>query len=236
MTVGACKPPINADLGDDEAVISYNDTLAGLQPPDRDDTGSARTAVEPVADEPPAIPWTDICGPTNPNDLCEPGTPIVITLNDIASFRPVTPVDLTEPGAWGLMNRPVNFVSGATTQIIAGSLVDHPADVRFTPVGYGWDFGDGTSDTFTTPGATWEQLGVAEFGETDTSHVYDSRGTFTVTPSVVYRAEYRFNGSSWAPIAGTLTLRGTPRDILIGRIDTVLVKGDCNQYPGGPGC
>ncbi len=159
-----------------------------------------------------------------------PGVPVV-TLRDIESFRPVVPVDVLEPGVWGLIGRPVNFVSGAGEQVVAGTLLGRPAEVRFVPVGFGWGFGDGTADVFGEPGASWAQLGLREFAATGTSHVYEDRGTYEVSPSITYRAWYRFDGSVWVPIAGTSMFRGTPRSILIGRIDTVLVAGDCHQYP-----
>ncbi|QAY73002.1 hypothetical protein ET445_06235 [Agromyces protaetiae] len=214
---------------------------------DRAPDGTVGTALtDPSQTEPDPVvnlhESVDDCFPNDPTDPCSAGAEAaprggpVVTLRDIASFRPAVPVDVLEPGAWGLMGRPVNFVSGATDQVVAGTLLGRPADVRFVPVGFEWSFGDGDAEMFTEPGASWAALGLREFSETPTSHVYEDRGTYDVAPSVTYRAWYRFDGSGWVPIAGTLQVPGTPRSVVIGRIDTVLVKGDCNQYPNGPGC
>ncbi|MRG59969.1 hypothetical protein GE115_08820 [Agromyces sp. CFH 90414] len=159
-----------------------------------------------------------------------------MTLRDIASFRPAIPADVMEPDGWAVVGLPANFVSGATAQTLAGSLLGRPAEVRFTPVGYAWASSDGGSVASGSPGATWAQLGAREFSATDTSLVFDERGTFQVQPTVTFTAEYRFNGSVWRTIDGTLDVPAPVRSVLVGEFDTVLVAGDCNERPTGPGC
>jgi hypothetical protein len=108
--------------------------------------------------------------------------------------------------------------------------------VRFTPVGYRWAHSDGAAVESGAPGATWATLGQREFTPTSTSHVYATAGKYTVELVVVLRAEYRFAGSPWRSIAGTLTVAGEPQRVLVGEVDTVLTQGDCNANPSGPGC
>jgi hypothetical protein len=120
--------------------------------------------------------------------------------------------------------------------VVSGTLLGQPADVRFTPVGYRWVHSDGAAVESGTPGATWATLEQREFTPTSTSHVYASAGEYTVELSVVLRAEYRFGGSAWRSIAGTLTVAGEPQRVLVGEVDTVLTQGDCNANPSGPGC
>ena len=108
--------------------------------------------------------------------------------------------------------------------------------MRFTPVGYRWVHSDGATVASSSPGATWTALGVAEFTPTDTSHVYAASGEYSVTLQVALAAEYRFAGSGWSPIAGTLTIDAAPQRVLVGEVDTVLTVGDCTAYPSSPGC
>ncbi|MGW9630210.1 PKD domain-containing protein [Agromyces sp. NPDC055520] len=185
----------------------------------------------------------DACSPTNPNRCFvtepDPAAPIpgtIITLRDIASFVPAKPAGDMEPRGWAVRDLPANFIADASTQIITGTLLGQPADVRFTPVGYRWTHSDGGIIESATPGTTWESLGLREFTATATSHQYDESGHYTVTLDIVLRAEYRFAGSAWRPIAGTLTITGDPQPVLVGQIDTVLVDSDCIQNPTGPGC
>ncbi|WP_127794474.1 hypothetical protein [Agromyces sp. LHK192] len=159
-----------------------------------------------------------------------------MTLRDIASFQPVLPADEMEPDGWGVIGLPVNFVSGASEQTLAGTLLGRPAEVRFTPVAYSWAANNGASVASGSPGATWTQLGQREFTATDTSLVFTERGTYDVRPTVTFTAEYRFDGSVWRTISGTLDLRSPVRTVLVGEVDTVLVAGDCNARPDGPGC
>ena len=86
------------------------------------------------------------------------------------------------------------------------------------------------------PGATWADLGQAEFTATPTSHVYRSKGEHTARLDVTYVAEYRFDGSAWRWIDGTLTIEGAPQRVLVGEFDTVLVSGPCTTHPDSPGC
>jgi hypothetical protein len=169
----------------------------------------------------------------------EPDTPtptVVVTLRDIASFRPAKPQNTMEPGGWAIEDLPANFVAGASVEVVSGLLLGQPADVRFTPVGYRWVHSDGAVVDSGHPGATWEVLGLREFSETGTSHVYAESGEYTVALDAVLRAEYRFAGSSWRSIAGTLTVAGDPQRVLVGEFDTVLTVGDCLAHPSGPGC
>ncbi|WP_173923395.1 hypothetical protein [Agromyces sp. Marseille-P2726] len=157
-------------------------------------------------------------------------------LRDIASFRPAAPVNDMEPGGWAVQGLPANFVAAASVQVVSGTLLGQPADVRFTPVGYRWIHSDGGLVVNGGPGATWAALGQAEFTDTPTSHTYAAAGEFAVELEVVLSAEYRFAGSAWRPIAGTLAISSGPQRVLVGQFDTVLTNGDCIANPAGPGC
>lgn len=191
----------------------------------------------------------DFCSPVNlgagdcagnpttpPEEPEEPAAPVVVTLRDIASFRPATPGNGMEPGGWAIEGLPANFVAAASVEVVSGTLLGQPADVRFTPVGYRWAHSDGAAVESVAPGATWASLGQREFTPTSTSHIYATAGEYTVELAVVLRAEYRFGGSAWRSIAGTLSVAGEPQRVLVGEVDTVLTQGDCNTNPSGPGC
>lgn len=168
-------------------------------------------------------------------DVCNPS--LVISLSDIASFKASIPVlAQMQPSGWALKNLPMNLVAQASVEEISGELLGFPASVRFTPVSYLWDYGDGTTGTSITGGASWEALGVPELTKTATSHVYRERGEYAVTVSVVLSAEYRFAGQPWRPIAGTLQIDGAASPVSVKTVRTVLVRGTCLQYPNDPGC
>ena len=159
-----------------------------------------------------------------------------VTLSDIAHFTVSPTMHLMEPNGWVIAKLPANFYSTARTEIVTGTLFDAPADVRFTPIAWHWDYGDGTTATVPTPGGTWHELGLNEFDVTPTSHTYRTTGTYTVRLSITYRAEYRINGGPFLPIAGTLTRPSNDLHIRAGTAKTVLVDENCIQNPHGPGC
>lgn len=256
----AIPGPLSASIGDGDGDIESGGLLGTIV----SDTGGGRVDLEGTygwtsepgtdsdeagqtdqlseADTPPPSPAN--CSPNN-LALCagdpaappdEPAAPVVVTLRDIASFRPATPGNGMEPGGWAVVGLPANFVAAASVEVVSGTLLGQPADVRFTPVGYRWSHSDGGIVESGTPGASWEVLGQREFSPTPTSHVYAASGEYTAELEVALRAEYRFAGSPWRSIAGTLAVAGPPQRVLVGEFDTVLTRGDCNDDPSGPGC
>jgi hypothetical protein len=171
---------------------------------------------------------------------CTPGTPcdpsLVVLISDLVNFTPAVPTQGMEPAGWTVVGLPTNFFAVASVHIRSGLLLGFPADVRFTPVGYRWNYGDGSSARLATGGASWAALGLAEFSETATSHLYGIRSTVTIASAVDYGAEYRFAGQPWRAINGTIAVWARPLTAIAGDAETVLVERDCLRGPRGPGC
>lgn len=167
-----------------------------------------------------------------------PGTP-GITIRDVASFRPELATLSSEPNGWAVRGLDANILATGGSSIRTGELFGTVAEVRFTPVAYLFDYGDGSAPLSTsTPGATWAALGLDEFDPTPTSHVYTASGTYTVSLLVDYAAEYRMGGAgAFTPIPGTLAITSAPIDIVVAdSAATALVDRDCAANPHGPGC
>ncbi|QNO38420.1 PKD domain-containing protein [Protaetiibacter sp. SSC-01] len=141
-----------------------------------------------------------------------------------------------EPDGWVVVGLPANIYSLVDREVVPGELLGQSADVRFTPISWHWDYGDGTRATLLTKGDTWSGLGLREFDATPTSHVYRAPGNYTITLSIRYRAEYRIAGGAFVPIAGTIVLPANELHITAGGAKTVLVDRDCTVAPRGPGC
>lgn len=161
---------------------------------------------------------------------------LTVELSDLVGFRPQPPVAAMEPNGWGVAGLETNLVSSAGTHEQSGSLLGFPAEVRFVPVGYAWDYGDGETRRSGTGGARWAELSLPEFSATSTSHAFHNAGNFTITPTAVYRAEYRFAGMTWRRIEGTLDSAGTPIAAAIRQAGTVVVTGECGVVRTAPGC
>lgn len=174
--------------------------------------------------------------------LAKPGDPVpdspglpAITITDVASFAPSGTPLTAEPNGLGITGLPVNFVTGATTQNVAGSLFSIPVTVRFTPASFDLHAGDGTVTTMPTGGSTWEQLGQAQFTPTPTSHTYSERGTYDAHVEVHYTAEVDL-GTGWIALAGTVTSVGPTQQIRIFEAHTALVAHTCAERADSPGC
>jgi len=159
-----------------------------------------------------------------------------LSITDIATFRPQPPTAGMQPNRWMIVGLDTNFYANTSTHIVDGTLFGDTAQVRFTPIAYHWDYGDGTTATRSTAGTTWAQQSVPEFDPTPTSHVYDSPGNYTIRLHVSYAAEYRVSGAGWLDVIGTLTIVAAPITATAGHASTVLVDKDCLANPTGVGC
>lgn len=158
-----------------------------------------------------------------------------ITITDLAQFAP-TPATLTgEPDNVGIAGMPTNFVTTASITTQSGTLFGRSLSVRFTPIAYDFQYGDNSSTTTTTGGASWADLGQAQFTPTPTSHVYQDRGTYPADVDVRYTAEIDF-GTGWFPVSGELTTDGPVQQIRIFEAHTALVAHTCTEKPDSPGC
>lgn len=240
---------VSAGLHGDVAQVLVEASLPGSEDPsDRSLFGGDRPAdgvgTGGSAESRPAAPPRDVCSPENPVDCsftgAEPTPPSVgepaVTLRDIATFHPAPHEHTAEPAGWAVLDLPANAVADAPTVTRSGTLFGRPVDVRFHPVAYRWVYSDGGTVSSGDPGATWADLGQREFTPTLTSHVYRSKGEHTARLDVTYVAEYRFDGSAWRWIDGTLAIQGAPQPVLVGEFDTVLVTGPCTTHPDSPGC
>lgn len=161
---------------------------------------------------------------------------VLVTMNDIARFRPSPPRQAMQPDGWAVVGLPSNLFAAASAQVVAGELLGAPAEVRFTPIAFRWRYGDGDAATLRTPGGSWAALGLREFDRTETSHVYRETGRYTVRLDVAYSAEYRIEEGPFIRIPGTLMVSASDLQVIAGSAKTVLVDRDCARNPTGPGC
>lgn len=158
-----------------------------------------------------------------------------ITIADVARFAPAGSTITGEPDNVGVVGLPTNFVATASVHTANDSLFGFPVAVRFTPSGYDFSFGDGTTTTTASAGRSWADLGQAQFTPTATSHTYVERGTYSAQVDLRYTAEIDF-GIGWFPISGEVTSVGAPQQIRIFEAHTALVAHTCEQAPNSPGC
>jgi hypothetical protein len=159
-----------------------------------------------------------------------------VSVEDVAQFVPRDASMRSQPNGWALVGAPVNLLTDAGPEVVDGTLLGRPAQVRFVPVSFTWDHGDGTTVTVQGPGGSWRDLGQRDFTATSTSHVYGQVGEREVTLSIGYAASYRFDGGGWQQIAGTLPVQVGPVMLRVLEGSTVLVGGVCGSPDAGPGC
>jgi hypothetical protein len=228
-------------VADDAVELEVNAEVPGSG-----DSGGSDNPADSVGSEagvPPEVvgsvgeSWCDLqrlpCVPWMPPTEAATGP---VTISDIATFRPQQPTAGMQPNRWMIVGLATNFFANTSTHVVEGTLFGGTAQVRFTPIAYNWDYGDGSAATLNTAGTTWAKQKIAEFDPTPTSHVYDEPGNYTITLTVTYAAEYRVANSNWNNVIGTLTIPAPPLTATAGHATTVLVDKDCNANPTGIGC
>lgn len=170
-----------------------------------------------------------------PTTAAAPAAAPAVTITDLASFSPATATATGEPSNLGVAGLPMNFVASASAHVRTGTLFGAPISVRFTPVGFDFRYGDGSTANLSTGGSTWTALGQAQFTPTATSHVYRDRGTYDADVTVRYTAEIDV-GTGWMPIDGELSVPGPTQQIRIYEAHTALVEYTCSERPTATGC
>lgn len=165
--------------------------------------------------------------PVQPAPAPAPVTYAPITLADLTSFVPQSASLTSQPRGWTVVNLNTNFIAGASTHVVGGTLFGRSTEVRFTPHGYDWNYGDSGAQTTSVSGARWDALGLREFSPTSTSHIYGSEGSFTTSVSVRYGVEYRLGGGGWIPVSGEVLSSANTTVVIVQGADTVLAARDC---------
>ena len=206
------------------------------QPHDPDNNNGGEVSVGAGEEEDP------VCNPSRTRCLgdsfliTDPDEHGPITLNDVKAFTPVVGVSHMQPKGWMVVGLDANFFVTGGASVKNGELLGFDASVRFTPIRWRWNFGDGEGATRASPGASWAAQNIEEFDATPTSHVFDQAGTYTINLEIDYSVDYQFNGSGWVPIEGILTVASNDLVATAGSAKTVLVDRNCTQNPRGPGC
>jgi hypothetical protein len=133
-----------------------------------------------------------------------------VTARDVAHFLAAAGIVHAEPDGWAVVGVPANYWIDVEPFTVDGTLLEEAAQVRFTPVAYLWDYGDGGGRTTTTGGSSWDALGQAELTATSTSHVFVTTGSRTVRVTVAFEAQYRLGAGPWSLVAGEVTAAAPP--------------------------
>lgn len=160
-----------------------------------------------------------------------PGSP---TITDIATFPVQVATVHSQPNGWGVVGRPTNFYTEGGVHEVTGTLLGQPASVRFTPVWWHWDYGDGVTNSTDTGGERWSE--EKRFRPAPTSHIYEEKADYTVTTYIDYAAEYKIADGPWIRVDGGLRVRANDLVIQTWHVKTVLVAHDCIEDPKGIGC
>ena len=172
----------------------------------------------PVDVEPPV--WTrDGFGCIGPDVPGADGRRVVVDVS-VEDFRrlplpPATSV-VEPPGGQVLINIETNAYASAGRVVVPTEVLGQSVRVRARPVGYAWDYGDGTAvGPVPDPGGPYPDLTNA--------HVYTAPGTYLVTLTTTYAGEFSVGGGPWLPIEGTAQVTSPAQAVTAHALSNELV-------------
>jgi hypothetical protein len=121
----------------------------------------------------------------------------------------------TQPADKTLVNFATIFYAEPEPFARSIRLLGRQVDVEATPSQFTWHYGDGTSESTTTPGAPYPSKEI-------TYSYTDAHTTVSTSVDVTYAARFRVNGGGWQDIAETVTITGPPTDLRISEATAVL--------------
>ena len=233
-TAGTC---IDITVGDDDITIEAREYDPG-SPGSSGSTGSGSTWEPPpirleaeLGSSECEIKIDGLCrgaAPAKNTEQAESSTPPTLPrfASDLEGFRPEQPGITVQPDGWSLPRLPTNFVAKASTHRDSGELLGWPVEVRFRPVAFHWDYGDGSGLSTGQKGSTWGQKGQRQFDRTATSHVYRAPGSYRVRLVVEYEVEIRFEDDEFDSLEGTLTRSASDVVVQVLTVSPLVVGGN----------
>ncbi len=104
------------------------------------------------------------------------------------------------PNGRTLVNFDTNFYTETEPFTRSVTLLGQQVELSIVPSSFAWRFGDGKSETTSSPGSAYPDLEI--------THNYLRRGRVTPSVDTTYTATYRVNGGGWQPVPGTVTIAG----------------------------
>ncbi|MGW9413105.1 hypothetical protein [Arthrobacter cupressi] len=157
----------------------------------------------------------------------------------ITEFRrlPLQPAKIvTQPGRHTLKGAYTNVYAEVSDQGFSPRLAGKVISVRAHPSSFAWNYGDGTTKTFTIQGGPLRPDQTELDSETRTSHVYTATGDYRISVTTTYTGEYSVDGGPWVPIIGTAQVNSPAVPMSVWRTETHLYAENCLENPNGAGC
>ena len=105
---------------------------------------------------------------------------------------PSSELKVQPPGGETLVNlETIFYTDNSSATLRQVRLAGRSVTIEATPASYGWDFGDGTTTTTTSPGRAYP--------DHDVFHVYASTGTVAASVATTYAGRFRIGDGSWQP-------------------------------------
>jgi hypothetical protein len=148
-----------------------------------------------------------------------------VTWKNEFSVSPKTPgIQLSKQGPLQI-GEPIDLTALAKNHTKNRLLLWYPAQVKFNPVNFFWNFADGADSSSALVAHSWAKV-----------------GKYLVTLAVGYSVNYRIIGKSgWISLPGLITVNASPLSVQVGEMvakkpRVVLVHWNCIQRIQAVGC
>jgi hypothetical protein len=131
------------------------------------------------------------------------------------------------PGGTTLVNiETVLWVAtGADRTLGTVTLLGHRVDIRAHVQQVAWEFGDGDTDTTSTPGRPYTSADPCRTAQCPHyfGHIYVHTGAVTIRAQLTWAGEFRVDGGAWQTIPGTVSAAAANTAVHVKQARGVLV-------------
>jgi len=147
-----------------------------------------------------------------------------LTWTDVLSAvrRVGIPPEQVEAPNYTLVNLETTFYTTPAPIDRSLTIIGYAVDVHIEPTSYTWQWGDGSSDTTTTPGEPYPNTDVTH------TYVHATRDgpSNAVSVDVTHSIRYRVDGGEWLEVPETIAIAGEATGLPIKQAAAVLVAQD----------
>lgn len=149
---------------------------------------------------------------------------VTVTPEQFRRF-PILPSKVNaEPDRFSLRNGHIHLWAVSETQTFNTVINSTNISIRAIPINWQWSYGDGSSRSFSYPGAPDPDHTLHH--ETPTSHSYKETGVFNLNLTTLYRGEFRVADGQWQSIPGQAAVPSEAVPIDVWRTEKELIAGE----------
>lgn len=130
----------------------------------------------------------------------------------------------SDPNKFSLRNANTHLWASTNEQTFNVAIGGSKVNIKAVPIQWNWNYGDGATRNLSFPGKAEPNHTLHD--KTNTSHIYENTGKFSVGLTTLYRGEFSVDGGPWQSIPGQAAVPSAPMPMDVWRTKKELIAND----------